>query len=376
MATITERDSALSQLRVKYEKLITKVNDQERMITRLVNEKQQLQEDNTIAVNEVEAVSQQWSGKVDQLSNERDGYAKKLDEIQEKLLESSSKLNSELEVNKVLRDQMQTLVDLNKAIHTSAPPRHSRTNRSNDSNGRGSAENNDRRNNVQNGESDDDEDEDEDGNADNDDDNDDEDEVVILHDSLCKRVNNTLLSREKVTVKKKFAPDIVRMEEALDNIDCNVVVLQAFTRDLSKMTVEEMNQKIAALIEKALTKVNKVVVSLIVRREDVEDIDLKANRVNTFIMHQYLRNDSVVVCDNKKLYDSKFRNNDKLHLSKHGVPVYASNLKYAIAKAVGVTVQEKRWRNGYDRNYDRNSSHEERRWSRSYHGNRRNDYWY
>ena len=59
-----------------------------------------------------------------------------------------------------------------------------------------------------------------------------------------------------------------------------------------------------------------VVVSTIIRREDVEDIDLKADLVNAHVILNYKRNESVVVCGNFKLYDSRFRNNDKLHLNK------------------------------------------------------------
>ena len=191
------------------------------------------------------------------------------------------------------------------------------------------------------------------------------DEVVILHDSLCKRVNNSLLSRENVRVKKVWAPDLVAMEDALDRVDAKVVVIEALTRDLATMETGEMKQKIAGIVNKASTKADKVVLSTIVRREDIEDIDLKADLVNAQMKLEYKQNNSVVICDNYKLHDSKFRIGDKLHLSDDGVPIFASNLKYAIADALGIRVQRKRnrrpsyqnWRrderNEYENLYDR-----------------------
>ena len=129
-------------------------------------------------------------------------------------------------------------------------------------------------------------------------------------------------------------------------------VLQAFTRDLNKMDMDEMNQKIAGLVSKAVTKADKVVLSTIIRREDVEDIDLKADVVNAFMQLKYKRNENVVVCDNYKLYDSQFRKGDKLHLNDDGTPIFASNLKYAIAEACGVRVIQKR--RDFEYRYDDN----------------------
>ena len=162
---------------------------------------------------------------------------------------------------------------------------------------------------------------------------------------MCKRINDSILSREEIAVRKIWAPDVEAMEEALDRVNTKVVVLQAFTRDLTKLTTDEMMLKITGLVEKALRKADKVVISTIIRREDVEDIDLKANTVNLEILKKYRREENVVICDNHKLYESYYRIRDKLHLSKDGIPVFASNLKYAIAKAYGVEVKQRRWDN-------------------------------
>ena len=183
------------------------------------------------------------------------------------------------------------------------------------------------------------------------------DDVVILHDSMCRSINDTLLSRENVKVAKLWAPDIEHMEEALDRVDAKVVVLQAFTRDLDKMEVDEMCQKIAGLVSKALTKAEKVVVSSVIRREDIVDIDLKADLVNAYVNLKYKRIENVVICDNYKLYDGRFRKQDKLHLNDDGTRLFASNLKYAIASAVGVHVQVRR-NNGNEERHEYNDRHQ------------------
>ena len=66
------------------------------------------------------------------------------------------------------------------------------------------------------------------------------------------------------------------------------------------MEIEEMNQKIAGLVSKAATKADKVVLSTIIRREDIEDIDLKADLLNAFIRLKYKRDENVIVCANYK----------------------------------------------------------------------------
>ena len=41
--------------------------------------------------------------------------------------------------------------------------------------------------------------------------------VLIFHDSLCRKINNTILSREMVDTKKVWAPDFRQMGEQLNN---------------------------------------------------------------------------------------------------------------------------------------------------------------
>ena len=159
----------------------------------------------------------------------------------------------------------------------------------------------------------------------------------------------------------------MKTEEALDEANAKVIVLEAWTRDLERLEVEEINQRIVDIVEKALTKAEKVVVSTIINRTDVRDIDLKLNSVNSFINLKYKRNDSVIICDNFKLRNNKFRKKDNLHLNDDGVRLFATNLKYAIAGAIGVRVKQKVVNNDTRRDdYDdrRNQRNSYRGWSR------------
>ena len=183
------------------------------------------------------------------------------------------------------------------------------------------------------------------------------------------------MSKEKVNVKKVWAPDMVHMDAALDEVNAKVIVLQAWTRDVSKLSVEDMNVKMTEVINKALTKADKVVVSTIVNRHDVPDIHLKVNTVNASLLLKYTRNESVFVFDNSTWYHRDFHTADKLHLNDEGTNAVASNLKYAMAEAIGVRVMQKKTNRS---NYARQHESDDRRYNR-YRGQRdhrdRDRYW-
>ncbi len=340
IASVTERDKALASLRDKFDKNVLKLNEQNRRLTLMDAENNQLKDANMMALNEKaekSGRSEEWSFKVQTLSRERDQYFQKLEETQNKFLEVRHKLDTTLEVNVALKEQIKELVELNKTLQLSI-------NRPSDVRNILRERRSDRDQN-------DSEDEEEESAR---------DEVVILHDSMCAKVNDTLLSRENVRVKKVWAPDFERMEDSLDDVNAKVVVLEALTRDLAKMEVEEMNQKIVGLVSKAVTKADKVVLSTIIRREDIDDIDLKADLVNAHIKLKYKRNEDVIICDNYALYDTIFRKEDKLHLNDDGVKIFASNMKYAIAEAVGVQVKQKQRKGNYNQRYENGDRREQR----------------
>ena len=154
--------------------------------------------------------------------------------------------------------------------------------------------------------------------------------MIILHDSLCGKINDTILSREKIKTKKIWAPDLEQMETRLNEIEnTEVIVIQALTRDLGKHDINYINDRINKVVEKALTKAKNVVISTIINREDEKDNGVKAEIVNAHIKYHYMNHENVTVCDNCNLNDRKFRVRDGIHLTPHGTSIFATNMKYS-----------------------------------------------
>ena len=170
-----------------------------------------------------------------------------------------------------------------------------------------------------------------------------EPKVILLHDSMCKDINETILSKEKVNFKKTKASTLEEMSNAIDRMEgkVDVIILQALTRDLSKFKIMEVGSKLNTLVEKAAMKAKSVVIPTVVKREDDERINMMADVINANIKYVYMNNPKVVVCDNENLRDRKFRNYDGIHLTPHGTSVLANNIKYKVAKALNIQVERK-----------------------------------
>ena len=166
--------------------------------------------------------------------------------------------------------------------------------------------------------------------------------VLIFHDSLCRKINNTILSREMVDTKKVWAPDFRQMGEQLNKTqNTETIVLQAFTREITSKSIEEMNEEIEGVVNKALMISKNIVISTIVAREDTYNIKDKIDSINANMKYNYRDNERIFICDNTNLDDEKFRTEDGIHLTQHGTSVLATNLKYKIAEALNVKVKKK-----------------------------------
>ena len=346
MKELSDRDAALETLRDRFEKNIEKHGEKDKIIATLEAANKQLRDANTTTNKERSLAVHRWGERNESLVREKEELSVQVEQLNERIADFTSKYEQSMEINSLLKSQLDEAVELNKSLQTSfnrlSTRRNVRSSGSPESD-ETSDNNADANADVHGGYNDDDEEEDAE-----------KDVVIILHDSMCKRVNPTLLSKEKIEVKKVWAPDMNKMEEALDRVNSNVVVLESWTRDLERMEVADINQRIRDIVSKALTKAEKVVITTIINRTDVRDIDLKVDSVNSFIKLNYMRHESVIVCDNHKLYDDHFRIRDRLHLTDDGVSLFASNLKYAIAKGAGVRVVQK---HGYDQDYKRYNQH-------------------
>ena len=180
--------------------------------------------------------------------------------------------------------------------------------------------------------------------------------AVLFHDSLCKNINNTILRKEGVITTKVWAPTLEEIQEKAEDMEhADVIVIESLTREISKdCDPEEVVHAVTRTVNKCLSKSEKVVISSIINREDDDTLGVKAEIVNANLKYRYLNNTNVLICNNDNLYNRKYRTEDKLHLSDHGTSLFATNLKYKISEALGITVEKKR-KPGNNQNRYRNN---------------------
>ena len=150
------------------------------------------------------------------------------------------------------------------------------------------------------------------------------------------------MSKDNVTVTKIWAPTLIDMESKIQEIEnTDVIVIQALTRDLDQMDAEELTSKTVDIVETCLEKVEKVVLSSIVNREDDETKRAKAEVINANLKLHYISNPNVLVCHHENLRERRFLKHDKLHLTDYGTSRRANNLKFKIAESLGIEVVKK-----------------------------------
>ena len=166
--------------------------------------------------------------------------------------------------------------------------------------------------------------------------------VILMHDSMCGKINNTLLSKEMVSVEKVWAPtlpDVLNtIENMVDNVDA--IAIHSMTNDLKERNVDEITDLAEQVIEHALQKANKVVITTIVNRDDDPLLNSKASAVNGNIKFKFINKPNVFLCVNDNLSDTKFRA-DKIHLTDPGPSRLANNIKYKVAEALDISVKKK-----------------------------------
>ena len=194
--------------------------------------------------------------------------------------------------------------------------------------------------------------------------------VFIFHDSLCKNINDSLMGRNDVKVNKVWAPTLDEIQDKVSHFEkVHTIVIQALTRDLDNMPVNDFLPKLYETVEKCLLKYGKVIISLVVSRHDKQVIETKVYFANANIKLKYLNYPDILLCNHSNLDDNKYRKWDKLHLTEFGTSRYANNFKYKIAESLGVTI-EKRRRYPESRNkYDRQSENLDQRFNGRFNDN-------
>ena len=63
----------------------------------------------------------------------------------------------------------------------------------------------------------------------------------MFHDSLCKEINDTILSKENVTTTKIWAPTLPEIQEKIEEIEkVNTIVIESLTRHLKDMDTNDL----------------------------------------------------------------------------------------------------------------------------------------
>ena len=171
------------------------------------------------------------------------------------------------------------------------------------------------------------------------------------------------MSREKVKVTKVWSPTLQQTASKVDDIESAVdtIVVQALTREVSDLQTAEFIVLVEETVTKCLTKSNKVVLSLIVERDDCETARDLAESANAILKTKYKGHESVLVCHHDNIRHKRFRKPDKLHLNDDGTSRLASNLKYKIAQSLNIKVVKnpnKSFENGTERGFHSNDSRE------------------
>lgn len=168
--------------------------------------------------------------------------------------------------------------------------------------------------------------------------------VVVLHDSLVHKINNTIMKNENVTFDKVWAPTLDEAIAKVDDIDeePDCIVVQGLTRHIPEMSPQELTDKVVQTVEKSLTKSGKVILSLVVDREDEPLNRTKAETTNGLLTLKYQDDPNVIICAHNNLRPHKYKQSrDYLHLTEQGTSILASNLKKSIAKTLQIPIVRK-----------------------------------
>ena len=164
-------------------------------------------------------------------------------------------------------------------------------------------------------------------------------DILLLHDSVCKHINMNRLTTG--TTKKGVSlrsPTIMDANDTVGKMNnrCERIVMHVGINDLrnERATVPEIFSNFKILVENALKKADKVVISLPLPCED-QPLQSYIASFRSLVLSEYSQSQRVIICKNenfisnemiiKKLYQ------DNIHLnSDQGTRVLAGNLKRAL----------------------------------------------
>ena len=150
-------------------------------------------------------------------------------------------------------------------------------------------------------------------------------DVIVLHDSVCSKINPKRLSPHS-TIEKIFCPSIQRASNTLETINTTkTIIIHVGINDLKFKPVEEVAKEMIGLVEKACSKANEVLLSLPIARKKGNYVMWQKVRYFSVMIRQRLNNRSKLILSfNMNIDDSLFR--DYQHPNFNGTIVLARNI--------------------------------------------------
>ena len=169
-------------------------------------------------------------------------------------------------------------------------------------------------------------------------------DVLFFHDSLGKKINNTIMKNEKLVTEKSLTYKLDDIQQDLNgraSIPHRAIVIHCGTNNLNvegqtpDTIVKKMDQLVQSIHRKAPDA--HVIISSIVTRKDSEKKQRQLDYINAAIGLKYADNRHVSTVSNNNV-DEGCLGTDLIHLGKKGTSRLAVNIKKAVAKALGIPV--------------------------------------
>ena len=169
-------------------------------------------------------------------------------------------------------------------------------------------------------------------------------DVLFLHDSLGKGINDSILKNENLITEKALT---YKLEDAIQNISQRQTIPhQAVVIHVGTNNIQQQPEHVVTKVEELATLISrkapntKIVISSIVGRGDSIQAKTVLDYVNAACRLRMVGKKMVSFAVNDNIDDSCL-SSDKIHLKQHGTSRLASNIKKGVAKALSIQLKRK-----------------------------------
>ena len=161
-------------------------------------------------------------------------------------------------------------------------------------------------------------------------------DVLLFHDSLGKKINNTIFKHQNLTTAKILTYHLgeIRSNIPKRNAPPRACIIHTLTNDVTKnKDVNSLTKELDSLVDELKTTfpTTKIIVSNIVSRDTHKQ---QVEYINAYMNINH-NNNNVSTCSHKTIrYEDRW--NDGIHLEQSGTNKLASDLKKSTMKALGL----------------------------------------